>query len=100
MATTAVATWWGLLRTSFIILTLSYLISSSPVCKIEVPERLTVSHQALIKSGLADRCVSVPVREATDEDILLVHRSDFPSPPQVSFKSHLPSNQSPKCPIC
>lgn len=45
------------------------------MCKIEVPERLTVSHEALIKSGLADRCVSVPVREATDADILLVHRS-------------------------
>lgn len=58
-------------------LTLLYLTSSSPMCKIEVPERLIVSHQALIKCGLADRCVPVPVREATDEEILFVHRSDF-----------------------
>ncbi|KAG8012813.1 Beta-parvin [Nibea albiflora] len=44
---------------------------------IEVPERLTVSHEALVKSGLADRCVSVPVREATDADILLVHSEEY-----------------------
>uniref|UniRef100_A0A8C4HWC1 Histone deacetylase 10 n=1 Tax=Dicentrarchus labrax TaxID=13489 RepID=A0A8C4HWC1_DICLA len=44
---------------------------------IEVPERLTVSHEALIKNGLADRCVSVPVREATDADILLVHSEEY-----------------------
>lgn len=50
---------------------------SSPACKIEVPERLTVSYEALTKAGLADRCLSVPVREATDADILLVHRSVF-----------------------
>uniref|UniRef100_A0A8C9YQ18 Histone deacetylase 10 n=1 Tax=Sander lucioperca TaxID=283035 RepID=A0A8C9YQ18_SANLU len=48
-----------------------------PVCKIEVPERLTVSHEALIKTGLADRCISVPVREATDADILLVHSEEY-----------------------
>uniref|UniRef100_A0A3B4B0K4 Histone deacetylase domain-containing protein n=1 Tax=Periophthalmus magnuspinnatus TaxID=409849 RepID=A0A3B4B0K4_9GOBI len=50
------------------------LLWVDPACKIEVPERLTVSYEALMKTGLADRCVSVPVREATDEDILLVHR--------------------------
>uniref|UniRef100_A0A671YU97 Histone deacetylase 10 n=1 Tax=Sparus aurata TaxID=8175 RepID=A0A671YU97_SPAAU len=48
-----------------------------PACKIEVPERLTVSHEALVKSGLADRCVSIPVREATEADILLVHSEDY-----------------------
>ena len=36
-----------------------------------------MSHGALVQSGLADRCVSVPVRKATDSDILLVHRSDM-----------------------
>uniref|UniRef100_A0A673BR72 Histone deacetylase domain-containing protein n=1 Tax=Sphaeramia orbicularis TaxID=375764 RepID=A0A673BR72_9TELE len=46
-------------------------------CKIEVPERLTVSHEALVKNGLVDRCVSVPVREATDADILLVHSEEY-----------------------
>lgn len=49
-------------------------ISFSPVCNIEVPERLTVCYEALMRTGLADRCVSIPVREATDADILLVHR--------------------------
>uniref|UniRef100_A0A8C3ADR9 Histone deacetylase 10 n=1 Tax=Cyclopterus lumpus TaxID=8103 RepID=A0A8C3ADR9_CYCLU len=48
-----------------------------PVCKIEVPERLTVSHEALVKTGLADRCIAVPVREATDADILLVHSEEY-----------------------
>ncbi|XP_076588220.1 polyamine deacetylase HDAC10 [Chaetodon auriga] len=53
------------------------LLWVDPVCKIEVPERLTVSHEALMESGLADRCVSVPVREATDADILLVHSEEY-----------------------
>lgn len=53
------------------------LLWVDPACKIEVPERLTVSHEALIRSGLAGRCVSVPVREATDEDILLVHSEEY-----------------------
>ncbi|XP_056244390.1 polyamine deacetylase HDAC10 [Seriola aureovittata] len=53
------------------------LLWVDPACKIEVPERLTVSHEALVKSGLADRCVSVPVREATDADILLVHSEEY-----------------------
>nr|XP_046249339.1 polyamine deacetylase HDAC10 [Scatophagus argus] len=53
------------------------LLWVDPACKIEVPERLTVSHEALIQSGLADRCVSLPVREATDTDILLVHSEEY-----------------------
>uniref|UniRef100_A0A7N8YQW9 Histone deacetylase 10 n=1 Tax=Mastacembelus armatus TaxID=205130 RepID=A0A7N8YQW9_9TELE len=53
------------------------LLWVDPACKIEAPERLTVSHEALVRSGLADRCVSIPVREATDEDILLVHSEEY-----------------------
>ncbi|XP_072290811.1 polyamine deacetylase HDAC10 [Eucyclogobius newberryi] len=53
------------------------LLWVDPACKIEVPERLTVSYEALVKTGLADRCVSVPVREATDEEILLVHSEEY-----------------------
>lgn len=49
-------------------------ILSSPACKIEVPERLTASHGALLSKGLLERCVSIPVRQATDEEILLAHR--------------------------
>lgn len=47
----------------------------SPACKIEVPERLTASYEALVRNGLTDRCIPLPVREATDAEILLVHRS-------------------------
>ncbi|XP_028307254.1 polyamine deacetylase HDAC10 isoform X2 [Gouania willdenowi] len=53
------------------------LLWVDPTCKIEVPERLTVSHEALVGSGLADRCVSIPVREATDAEILLVHSEEY-----------------------
>lgn len=53
------------------------LLWVDPACKIEVPERLTVSHEALVESGLADRCVSVPVREATEADILQVHSEEY-----------------------
>uniref|UniRef100_A0A8C5FSD9 Histone deacetylase 10 n=1 Tax=Gadus morhua TaxID=8049 RepID=A0A8C5FSD9_GADMO len=53
------------------------LLWVDPVCKIEVPERLIVSYEALVKSGLADRCVSIPVREATDAEILLAHSEEY-----------------------
>ncbi|XP_056137660.1 polyamine deacetylase HDAC10 [Lampris incognitus] len=53
------------------------LLWVDPACKIEVPERLTVSHEALVRSGLAGRCVSIPVRAATDEEVLLVHSEDY-----------------------
>ncbi|XP_034735891.1 polyamine deacetylase HDAC10 isoform X1 [Etheostoma cragini] len=56
---------------------LNCCVNVVPACKIEVPERLTVCHEALIKTGLAGRCVSVPVREATDADILLVHSEEY-----------------------
>lgn len=62
---------------------LSPLVSFSPTCKIEVPERLTVCREALMRTGLDDRCVSIPVREATDADILLVHRSNRQFPHSV-----------------
>ncbi|XP_074533745.1 polyamine deacetylase HDAC10 isoform X1 [Halichoeres trimaculatus] len=53
------------------------LLWVDPACKIEVPERLTVSYEALVKNGLADRCISGPIREATDADILLVHSEEY-----------------------
>uniref|UniRef100_A0A4W5KZY7 Uncharacterized protein n=1 Tax=Hucho hucho TaxID=62062 RepID=A0A4W5KZY7_9TELE len=64
--------------------------SGSPACKIEVPERLTVSHTALQEEGLAERCVSVPIRQATDAEILLAHRTStivpsWPSGPLSSW---------------
>uniref|UniRef100_A0A672HGW3 Histone deacetylase domain-containing protein n=1 Tax=Salarias fasciatus TaxID=181472 RepID=A0A672HGW3_SALFA len=54
-----------------------HFLISSPECEVEVPERLTVSYEALVRSGLADHCVSIPVREATEEEILLIHSEEY-----------------------
>uniref|UniRef100_A0A672HG66 Histone deacetylase domain-containing protein n=1 Tax=Salarias fasciatus TaxID=181472 RepID=A0A672HG66_SALFA len=53
------------------------LLWDDPECEVEVPERLTVSYEALVRSGLADHCVSIPVREATEEEILLIHSEEY-----------------------
>ncbi|NXH50533.1 HDA10 deacetylase, partial [Dicaeum eximium] len=43
------------------------------VCDIEVPERLTSSYEQLRSYHLVERCVHVPAREGSEEEILLVH---------------------------
>ncbi|XP_077452295.1 polyamine deacetylase HDAC10 isoform X2 [Stigmatopora argus] len=53
------------------------LLWLDPDCEIERPERLTSSHEALLQSGLATRCVSIPVRQATDTEILLIHSQEY-----------------------
>ncbi|XP_077567257.1 polyamine deacetylase HDAC10 [Stigmatopora nigra] len=53
------------------------LLWPDPDCEIERPERLTSSHEALLASGLATRCVSIPVRQATDAEILLIHSQEY-----------------------
>ncbi|KAJ3596551.1 hypothetical protein NHX12_002956, partial [Muraenolepis orangiensis] len=53
------------------------LLWVDPACQVEVPERLVVSHGALLRSGLAPRCLPVPVREATGEEILLAHSEEY-----------------------
>ncbi|KAK6482320.1 polyamine deacetylase HDAC10 isoform X1 [Huso huso] len=53
------------------------LLWDYPECSIEVPERLCVSHTALKSQGLLERCVSLPVREATEEEILLAHSAEY-----------------------
>ncbi|XP_057185141.1 polyamine deacetylase HDAC10 isoform X2 [Triplophysa rosa] len=53
------------------------LLWTDPVCEIEVPERLTVSHDALKAHGLAQRCRQVPIRQATEQEILLVHSEEY-----------------------
>ncbi|NWZ47189.1 HDA10 deacetylase, partial [Haliaeetus albicilla] len=52
------------------------LLIFSPVCDIEVPERLSSSYDQLKHYHLVERCVHVPAREATKEEILLVHSSE------------------------
>ncbi|XP_010001703.1 PREDICTED: histone deacetylase 10 [Chaetura pelagica] len=52
------------------------LLWSDPVCDIEVPERLSASYEQLKCYHLVERCVHVPAREGSEEEILLVHSSD------------------------
>ncbi|CAN0007928.1 unnamed protein product [Bubo scandiacus] len=52
------------------------LLWSDPVCDIEVPERLSSSYEQLKRYHLVERCVCVPVREGSEEEILLVHSSE------------------------
>ncbi|NWX23871.1 HDA10 deacetylase, partial [Aegotheles bennettii] len=52
------------------------LLIFSPVCDIEVPERLSSSYEQLKRYHLVERCVHVPVREGSEEEILLVHSSE------------------------
>ncbi|XP_071589896.1 polyamine deacetylase HDAC10 [Heliangelus exortis] len=49
------------------------LLWSDPVCDIEVPERLSSSYERLKYYGIVERCVPVPAREGSEEEILLVH---------------------------
>ncbi|XP_010295764.1 PREDICTED: histone deacetylase 10 [Phaethon lepturus] len=52
------------------------LLWSDPVCDIEVPERLSTSYEQLKCYHLVERCVHVPAREGSEEEILLVHSSE------------------------
>ncbi|XP_048157272.1 polyamine deacetylase HDAC10 isoform X3 [Corvus hawaiiensis] len=49
------------------------LLWSDPICDIEVPERLSSSYELLKSYRLVERCVPVPAREGSEEEILLVH---------------------------
>ncbi|KAM4020629.1 protein deacetylase HDAC6 [Anomaloglossus baeobatrachus] len=43
----------------------------------ECPARLVAIKEKLVEYGLLERCVSVPAREASEEELLLVHSSDY-----------------------
>ncbi|NXN91671.1 HDA10 deacetylase, partial [Rhinopomastus cyanomelas] len=49
------------------------LLWSDPICDIEVPERLSSSYEQLKRYHLVERCVHMPAREGSEEEILLVH---------------------------
>ncbi|NXB64210.1 HDA10 deacetylase, partial [Struthidea cinerea] len=49
------------------------LLWSDPICDIEVPERLSSSYEQLKSYHLVERCVHMPAREGSEEEILLVH---------------------------
>ncbi|NXT82687.1 HDA10 deacetylase, partial [Zapornia atra] len=52
------------------------LLWDDPVCDIEVPERLSSSYEQLKCYHLVERCVLVPAREGSEEEIQLVHSSE------------------------
>ncbi|NWU83420.1 HDA10 deacetylase, partial [Onychorhynchus coronatus] len=52
------------------------LLIFSPICDIEVPERLSSSYEQLKCYQFVERCVHVPAREGSEEEILLVHSSE------------------------
>uniref|UniRef100_A0A8C8RUC0 Histone deacetylase 10 n=1 Tax=Pelusios castaneus TaxID=367368 RepID=A0A8C8RUC0_9SAUR len=53
------------------------LLWDDPVCDIEVPERLLSSYEQLEYYHLVGRCVHVPIREGSEEEIMLVHSSEY-----------------------
>ncbi|XP_067325138.1 polyamine deacetylase HDAC10 isoform X1 [Anolis sagrei] len=53
------------------------LMWDDPICEIEVPERLSSCYEHLQGYNLIERCTSIPVREATEDEIMLVHSSDY-----------------------
>lgn len=55
---------------------LQALCPLSPECEIECPERLTIALERLRQRGLEQRCLRLAAREASEEELGLVHRSD------------------------
>ncbi|XP_073508205.1 polyamine deacetylase HDAC10 isoform X2 [Phyllobates terribilis] len=53
------------------------LLWDDPECAIEVPERLSSSYKRLQDYDLVRRCLQLPVREATEEEITLVHSPEY-----------------------
>ncbi|XP_066490018.1 polyamine deacetylase HDAC10 [Tiliqua scincoides] len=53
------------------------LLWDDPICAIEVPKRLSSCYERLKCYNLVERCISVPTREGTEEEIMLVHSSDY-----------------------
>ncbi|XP_072452561.1 polyamine deacetylase HDAC10 isoform X3 [Notamacropus eugenii] len=53
------------------------LLWDDPECAIEGPERLTATYARLCHRGLAQRCVRLPAREATEEELELVHSPEY-----------------------
>uniref|UniRef100_F6UUE5 Histone deacetylase 10 n=1 Tax=Callithrix jacchus TaxID=9483 RepID=F6UUE5_CALJA len=56
-------------------MTATRLLWDDPECEIERPERLTAALDRLRKCGLEQRCLRLSAREASEEELGLVHRS-------------------------
>ncbi|XP_062990157.1 polyamine deacetylase HDAC10 [Elgaria multicarinata webbii] len=53
------------------------LLWDDPICNIEVPERLSSCFEQLLHYNLVERCITLPVREGTEDEIMLVHSLDY-----------------------
>ncbi|XP_044279421.1 polyamine deacetylase HDAC10 isoform X1 [Varanus komodoensis] len=53
------------------------LLWDDPICNIEVPERLLSCYDYLQCYNLVERCITIPVREGTENEIMLVHSADY-----------------------
>uniref|UniRef100_A0A2I3SAC5 Histone deacetylase 10 n=1 Tax=Pan troglodytes TaxID=9598 RepID=A0A2I3SAC5_PANTR len=56
-------------------MTATRLLWDDPECEIERPERLTAALDRLRQRGLEQRCLRLSAREASEEELGLVHRS-------------------------
>lgn len=61
------------------------LVCSSPECEIECPERLTAALDGLRQGGLEQRCLRLSACEASEEELGLVHRSDYDGPGDLNL---------------
>ncbi|KAM6216522.1 polyamine deacetylase HDAC10 [Rhynchocyon petersi] len=60
-------------------MTVSRLLWDDPECEIECPERLSTALERLQQRGLAQRCLQLAAREATEAELGLVHSPEYVS---------------------
>uniref|UniRef100_A0A2K5EPT3 Histone deacetylase 10 n=1 Tax=Aotus nancymaae TaxID=37293 RepID=A0A2K5EPT3_AOTNA len=60
-------------------MTATRLLWDDPECEIERPERLTAALDRLRKCGLEQRCLRLSAREASEEELGLVHSPEYVS---------------------
>ncbi|XP_063478535.1 polyamine deacetylase HDAC10 isoform X10 [Symphalangus syndactylus] len=81
-------------------MTATRLLWDDPECEIERPERLTAALDRLRQRGLEQRCLRLSAREASEEELGLVHRLEevtgWPLPPRIPAPAGDPA--SPACP--
>ncbi|XP_012590533.1 PREDICTED: histone deacetylase 10 [Condylura cristata] len=58
-------------------MTVPRLLWDDPECEIECPERLTTALESLRQRGLEQRCLRLVAREASEEELGLVHSPEY-----------------------
>ncbi|XP_058424055.1 polyamine deacetylase HDAC10 isoform X3 [Diceros bicornis minor] len=58
-------------------MTAARLLWDDPECEIECPERLTTALESLQQRGLEQRCLRLAAREASEEELGLVHSPEY-----------------------